>query len=136
MSLLRARESVMSWFRPILAKYDVTDAQWRVIRVLGEESPLEANELAHRASVLGPSLTRIIKALSDRGLIARTKTAGDHRRIEVAITTKGRNLISEASPETNAVYAALKARLGEKRYEEVLDALDVVSDIRSIQPTR
>ena len=57
----------MARFRPILAARDVTEQQWRVIRVLGEESPLDASEAADRACVLAPSLTRIIKALEDRG---------------------------------------------------------------------
>src|SRR5262245_55114576 len=62
-ALLRAREAVMARFRPILAAHDVTEQQWRVIRVLGEESPLDASEVAERACVLAPSLTRIIRAL-------------------------------------------------------------------------
>src|SRR6218665_2043626 len=77
MSLLRAREAVMSKFRPMLARHDVTEQQWRVIRVLGEASPLDATEVAERASILAPSLTRIIKALEDRGFITRGKFADD-----------------------------------------------------------
>ena len=68
-ALLRAREAVMARFRPILQARDVTEQQWRVIRVLGEESPLDASEVADRACVLAPSLTRIIKALEERALI-------------------------------------------------------------------
>ena len=35
-ALLRARETVMHRFRPLLASHDLTEQQWRVIRVLGE----------------------------------------------------------------------------------------------------
>ena len=127
MSLLRAREAVMSQFRPMLAKYDVTEQQWRVIRTLGETSPLEATELADRTSILAPSLTRIIKALVDRKLIARTKSMGDGRRVELSITPGGQRLIDKVSPEANAIYAALKKRMGAKRYEETLDTLEGIA---------
>ena len=64
----------MARFRPILHARDVTEQQWRVIRVLGEESPLDASEVADRACVLAPSLTRIIRALEERRLISRPAT--------------------------------------------------------------
>ncbi|MGO4834713.1 homoprotocatechuate degradation operon regulator HpaR, partial [Rhizobiaceae sp. 2RAB30] len=84
-ALLRAREAVMGRFRPMLAAHDVTEQQWRVIRVLGETSPLDATEVADRACVLAPSLTRIIKALEDRALITRERDANDGRRAMLAI---------------------------------------------------
>ena len=61
-ALLRARETVMHRFRPLLASHDLTEQQWRVIRVLGETSPLDASDVAERACILAPSLTRIIVA--------------------------------------------------------------------------
>ena len=36
--LLRARESLMLSFRPMLAKHKFTEQQWRVLRVLGEKA--------------------------------------------------------------------------------------------------
>jgi len=85
MALLRAREVVMARFRPMLARHDITEQQWRVIRVLSEESPLDATEVAIRASILAPSLTRIIKALEARRLITRGKFADDGRRVQLAM---------------------------------------------------
>lgn len=120
----------MSWFRPMLAKYDVTEQQWRVIRTLGEVSPLDAAELAERTSILAPSLTRIIKALVDRKLIVRTRSMGDGRRVELSITPSGQRLIEKVSPEANAIYATLKRRMGAKRYEETLDTLESIAALK------
>ena len=50
-ALLRAREAVMSHFRPMLAKYDVTEQQWRVIRVLAEAGTLDASDVADTRGV-------------------------------------------------------------------------------------
>ena len=71
MSLLRAREAVMSHFRPMLDRHGVNEQQWRVIRVLAEAGQMDASEVAERANILAPSLTRMIKALSERGLIVK-----------------------------------------------------------------
>ena len=66
MALLRAREAVMSRFRPLLAEHDINEQQWRVIRVLGEAGTLDASEVAERTFILAPSLTRMIKTLEER----------------------------------------------------------------------
>jgi len=129
MSLLRAREVVMAQFRPILAEHGVSEQQWRVIRVLGEQSPLDATELAQRASILAPSLTRIIKALEERNLITRGKVEGDGRRVMLSIAPKGQVLISEVSPESSAIYDDVQRRLGHERYEQLLDLLEGLIDL-------
>ena len=103
-ALLRAREAVMARFRPLLHARDVTEQQWRVIRVLAEESPLDASAVADRACVLAPSLTRIIKALEERALISRERNTGDGRRISLAIAPAGMVLIRDLTPDIQAVY--------------------------------
>ena len=101
----------MARFRPILHARDVTEQQWRVIRVLGEESPLDASEVAERACVLAPSLTRIIKALEERALISRQRDTGDGRRVSLAIAPAGMALIHDVTPDIRAVYAELEDEL-------------------------
>lgn len=126
MSLLRAREAVMANFRPMLARHDVTEQQWRVIRVLGEESPLDASEVAARASILAPSLTRIIKALEDRKFIIRGKFEDDARRVLLAIAPAGMALIDQVQPERTAIYDAIEARIGRERIDDLLDLLELI----------
>ena len=128
MSLLRAREAVMSKFRPMLARHDVTEQQWRVIRVLGEHSPLDASEVAARASILAPSLTRIIKALEDRGFITKGKFADDGRRVQLAIAPAGAALIKDVTPERLSIYYDLEQRYGTEQLEHLLDLLETLID--------
>ncbi len=128
-ALLRAREAVMGRFRPMLAAHDVTEQQWRVIRVLGETSPLDATEVADRACVLAPSLTRIIKALEDRALITRERDASDGRRAMLAIAPAGVALLRDVTPESRAIYAEIEARYGAKQIERLLDMLDELANI-------
>ena len=72
-TLLRARESLMMSFRPMLAKHNFTEQQWRVLRVLGEKGPCDAGQLATEACILAPSLSRIINTLIENNFITDTK---------------------------------------------------------------
>jgi homoprotocatechuate degradation regulator HpaR len=129
-SLLRAREAVMGRFRPMLARHDVTEQQWRVLRVLGEGAPCDASELAERACILAPSLTRIIRALEERGMITREKHGGDGRRVRLAIAPKGLALIRDVAPESRAIYAELETRYGAEKVERLLGLLNELADLR------
>lgn len=129
-ALLRAREAVMARFRPVLQSQDVTEQQWRVIRVLAEQSPLDATELADRACILAPSLTRIIRSLEERGLILRERDQGDGRRILLSLSEKGLEIIYNVSPASRAVYADLEERYGRDRIEALLEML---SDLAALK---
>lgn len=128
-ALLRAREAVMGHFRPMLALHDVTEQQWRVIRILAEAGTLDASEMADRAFILAPSLTRIIRSLEERGFITKTKDAQDGRRILLQITPAGLKIINEVSPDSRTIYTALEQRFGRERIETLLDMLDELATL-------
>jgi homoprotocatechuate degradation regulator HpaR len=130
MALLRAREAVMARFRPLLAAHDVTEQQWRVIRVLGESGPLDATEVAHRCCILKPSLTRIIRALAQRKLIIRRKDDEDGRRLVLDATPKAHEMITSMMPEINTVYEALEKEFGKERLEQVLVILEELTETK------
>lgn len=132
MALLRAREVVMAHFRPMLARHDITEQQWRVLRVLAEAGPLEATELASRASILPPSLTRMIKAMVQRKFINRSKVKEDGRRAVLAISPAGVALIEDLAPERHAIYDAIEKRFGVDRQEALLDLLDALIESETI----
>lgn len=128
--LLRAREAVMSHFRPILAAHDVTEQQWRVIRVLADAGMLDASEVADKASILAPSLTRMIRSLEERGFITKHKDKADGRRVLLRITPAGQAMVDKVMPESLNVYADIGARFGPERVEELLDMLDELAALR------
>ncbi len=131
MSLLRAREAVMSHFRPMLDRHGVNEQQWRVIRVLGEAGPLDASEVAERANILAPSLTRMIKALTERGLIEKARDAGDGRRVMLAIAPAGRDLLRRVTPDSARIYDELEGRFGRDRVNDLMDLLDALSHLKA-----
>lgn len=123
-ALLRARESVMAHFRPMLSRQDLTEQQWRVMRVLAEEGEMDATQLAAKALILAPSLTRMIRLLERRQLILLRKDEEDGRRTLVRIASNGLELIDEIRPESAAIYATLEERCGEAELETLIDQLE------------
>lgn len=114
----------------MLAKHDVTEQQWRVLRVLAESGQLDASEVALRASILSPSLTRIIRNLEDRKFIRRKKDASDGRRVMLEIAPGGTALIKKALPESASAYERLDARFGAARINQILDLLDEIANTK------
>jgi homoprotocatechuate degradation regulator HpaR len=131
MALLRAREAVMNRFRPMLAAHDINEQQWRVIRVLGEVDSLDATEVAVRANILAPSLTRMIKAMTERGLIERAKDASDGRRVMLSIAPKGRALLAAVAPDSAEIYRALEQAYGPERTSQLIELLIELAELDS-----
>jgi len=129
MALLRAREAVMARFRPLLDAHGINEQQWRVIRVLAETGSLDASELAARANILAPSLTRMIRSLDERGLIRRGRDEADGRRVILTITAPGQQLIEAVTPAANAIYAGIDAEFGPERMAALIALLDELSDL-------
>lgn len=128
-ALLRAREAVMTHFRPMLAEHDITEQQWRVIRILAEAGTVDASDMADRAFILAPSLTRIIRSLEERGIITKAKDDNDGRRVLLQITPTGLAIINEVAPESRLIYETLEKRFGRERIDQLLDMLDELATI-------
>ena len=124
MALLRARENVMARFRPMLAANDINEQQWRVLRVLDEGGPLDATELAARANILSPSLTRMMRSMTERGLIRRGRDEADGRRAILELAPEGIALIARVSPQGQRISRKLPAEFGEARLVALLQLLD------------
>lgn len=135
-ALLRAREAVMSHFRPMLARLDVTEQQWRVIRVLAEAGTLDASDVAEKAFILAPSLTRMIKSLEERGYITKHKDKGDGRRVLLQIEPAGLKLVNMVSPDSRAIYDNIEARYGRERVEHLIDLLNELAMLNDDENTQ
>ncbi len=129
-ALLRARETVMGQIRPMLSDAGVTEQQWRVLRVLVEDGPMDPTDIADKSCLLLPSLTRILKFLEENSLVTRTRHETDGRRFVVEITSKGRGLIDENAQTSNRIYSEIEAAFGVKKMDELLDLLDELAHLK------
>lgn len=124
--LLRARELVMHRFRPHLRAHELTEQQWRVLRVLAETGALEMRELSARCCILPPSLSRTVPNLEERQLVERCSVSTDGRRTSVSLTPKGCDLFKAVAAGSEPLYAAMSAQLGPQAIEDLFRALDTL----------
>lgn len=122
-ALIRAREGLMAPIREMLSDTGITEQQWRILRVLSEYGAIDSSTLADRASILFPSLTRIVATMRDKRLISQTRDEIDRRRQIITITEAGQKIIDERSEQSTQIVANIRETLGDKNYETLLDLL-------------
>ena len=129
MALLQAREAAMRLFRPLLAEHDLTEQQWRVLRALSASTtPLEVGQIVEATFLLAPSLSRILKDLEARSLVARSPVATDQRRAEISLTASGYDLVATVAPKSESIYNQIEACFGTKKLERLLSQLADLRD--------
>jgi len=125
-ALMRSREKVMGPIRDMLKVSGITEQQWRVLRVLSESGALDLTQISVKASLLMPSLSRIIKKLREEGLIVSQTNDEDRRRQIVRIGTKGQKIIDDNLPQAMKIAEELQQHLGLERHEQLLDLLETL----------
>lgn len=68
---------------------DLTPTQYSVLALVRGRGPLGLTELTELEGLNPTMLSRIVKALDERGLIRRMQDPGDLRAARVAVTTEG-----------------------------------------------
>jgi homoprotocatechuate degradation regulator HpaR len=119
-TLLAAREAVMGPIRPMLAEAGVTEQQWRVLRVLDDAGPVDLKTLADSALLFGPSVTRILKDLVERGFVIRQANPKDGRGAIVSLSPRGRDLIEETASHTVRQLNIYSKKFGDKRLKNLI----------------
>ena len=127
-ALIRSREKVMGPIRDMLKTSGITEQQWRVLRVLSETGPQDLTQISDKASLLLPSLSRIVRKLLDGGLVVSSINSRDRRRQTVVITPEGQKIIDDNLPQATKIAEELQHHLGTERYEQLLDLLAVLEN--------
>jgi homoprotocatechuate degradation regulator HpaR len=126
-TLLAAREAVMAPIRPVLAEAGVTEQQWRVLRVLDDSGPTDLKTLAGSALLFGPSVTRILKDLVERGLVNRQANPKDGRGAIVSLSPSGQALIAETAARTVQQLNSYARKFGDKRLKSLVAELKALA---------
>jgi homoprotocatechuate degradation regulator HpaR len=133
MALIRARETVMTPIREMLAETGLTEQQWRVLRVLAEFGEMDSHSLASRASLLLPSLTRMAATLRGKGLITQERDPKDRRRQMLNITQSGQEIIKTYRHQASDIMEEFRNTLGAENYEALLDLLALLDPAQQRQ---
>ena len=115
----------MGPIRDMLADTGISEQQWRVLRVLSELGPMDSSTLAEKASLLHPSLTRMIYAMEKKGLVTQTRSDTDRRRQVIEIAQPGQDIIDNNRAHALRIVEDFKTMVGAQNYEQLIDLLEM-----------
>jgi len=116
----------MLHFRPLLNAHGISEQQWRVLRVLHDMGEMEGATLGRVACILPPSLSRMLKSLSERGFVEVRSDPDDGRRHAIRLTEEGEAFLMTVSPSSSQIYEEIEARVGGENIARLLDQVDAL----------
>lgn len=84
-------------YRPLLEQLDITYPQYLVLMLLWDKKQQTVSELGQRLYLDSGTLTPLLKRMENTGLVQRTRSKQDERKVIVKITHKGDQLKEKAS---------------------------------------
>ena len=129
MVLNRTLDAVMPPYRELFARHDLTEQQWRILRVLWSETKVTSATLAEMTLIPSPSLVGILDRLEKKQLVARIRSDKDRRVVHVIATPLGRALETEVSPSVADINDRLTSAISHEEWAAMLAALEKISAV-------
>jgi DNA-binding MarR family transcriptional regulator len=101
---------------------------WRVLMILGEQSPRGAREIAEAAVINLSTMTRIIQRMAAAGLVTTAPSSEDARVTMVSLTAEGEDRLAEARKASAPVYEHLIEGLAPAEFEQLIGLLERLHD--------
>ena len=136
MILHRTLDATMPDYRELFARYNLTEQQWRVLRVLWSSQQVTSVELSNRTLIPAPSLVGVIDRLERKDLVTRVRSVEDRRAVFVIATAKGRALEEEVSPQVSEIDQRLRASVTADEWQMMERVLEKISAGASATPLK
>lgn len=118
-NLIRAGESVLGRLVPLMEEAGLTVSQFGALETLLHLGPMCQRELGQKLLKSGGNVTMVVNNLERRGLVSRSRSGEDRRRITVRLTRQGKGLIERAFPVVLAAIVGEMGALGPSQQEEL-----------------
>ncbi|WP_114972718.1 MarR family winged helix-turn-helix transcriptional regulator [Rhodoferax ferrireducens] len=93
-------------YKPLLAELGLTYPQYLVMLVLWEQDDVSVSALGERLFLDSGTLTPLLKRMEGAGLLLRTRSPQDERRVQICLTAAGRELKARAAKVPACVVSA------------------------------
>jgi len=117
-----------------LAPLGVTAGQAALLHAIDTGVAVGVRELAERERLSRPRVTAAVDRLESLGLVTRTRSEVDRRRVELAVTAEGRRILRSARRRRTAWLAARLAQLDESERGSVANALPALERLLEVHP--
>ncbi|MHA7101863.1 MarR family winged helix-turn-helix transcriptional regulator [Roseivirga pacifica] len=104
-------KEVVSLYRPILQRLDLTYPQYLVMLVLWEEGTQNVSEIGTKLNLDSGTLTPLLKRLAQKNLIERNRSTDDERIVEIKLTASGQAMKATAAEVPEQILNSLNVSI-------------------------
>jgi DNA-binding MarR family transcriptional regulator len=108
---------------------ELSDTQLAALAALERNGAMTPTALAEHEKVQPPSITRVIAALEERGLIQRMPHPSDRRQVVLAVTDQGRELVGQIRRLREAWFARRLRELSSDERATLTQALPILEKL-------
>ena len=105
--------TITKLYQPLLADLGLTYPQYLVMLVLWEHDDIMVSALGERLFLDSGTLTPLLKRMEAAGLLRRTRSSVDERRVLIALTAAGQQLKAQAARVPACVISATHSPVAE-----------------------
>ena len=127
--LSRAQQTVVQIYKDELEEFDLTPAQYTVLRCLWELGSLSPGQIAEATYIDRPAVTGILDGLEVKGLITRIPDFYDRRSINICLTEQAVLLKQSILQKGEAAHNEALKGLTDRQKQEFLNMLHIISDV-------
>ena len=130
--LLEVVPGIMRTIRSEMRKHQANDIKvpmFRSLTYLERHPGVALLDLAGHLGLTSPSTCKIVDGLVEHGLVMRQHSSHDRRKITLALTTKGRDVLEHARAYTQAQMIERLGALSAEQCRIVLQALEILQPL-------
>ena len=114
------------YYQAAFSETGMTYPKFVILMALDSGGPMSVSKLSTRAGVEANTLSPLLKKMADFGAITRQRAEEDERRVDVAITEMGQEVLRRAKDVIMKGFAELQIDPG-----QMMDALQFLEDARA-----
>nr|WP_198034476.1 MarR family winged helix-turn-helix transcriptional regulator [Halomonas sp. 1513] len=105
-------------------EFELSIAEWRILAWLHQRRSLTASQICELTDMDKARVSRAVKSLGERELLARQRTRRDQRSMRLSLTEAGQALMAEAIPLALAWEGELVGALSGAEYRDLFRLLN------------
>ena len=132
LNILYTQNVISEKFNEVLKSYDLSPEQFNVLRILKGQNgnPTNMCVIQERMVAKTSNTTRLVDKLLLKELVTREICPGNRRKMEIAITQKGMDLLTEVNPKVDKHESLIVQNLTAEELEQLNILLE---KLRTIQ---
>lgn len=117
------------WFTDSITKelkeYGIYEPQYNVMRILyvAKGEPVSVNTILEGMMQPSSNVTRIVDKLSSKGLVSRTLSEKDRRKMDIVLTIEGKKLLEKLDEKVHAFHRPMMKNLTSSEAKTLKDLI-------------